>query len=117
VLRLIPPPAGINVPDLSAATPRRTARPDRQLPPPSELTLTAGKETPETGQWIKDLAAERRTFADCLADRQNVKIPSEDPGYGDLSQAFPSWSGPPRVAILPPPKPEMLTNHVVMPRR
>jgi len=73
----------------------------------AELTITAGEGTAEMGQWIKDLAAERRTFADRLADRQSVKMPSEDPDYGDLGQAFPAWSGPPRVAILQPPKPEM----------
>jgi hypothetical protein len=71
------------------------------------LTMTAGEETPEISQWIRDLAAGRRTFADRLADRQNVKIPSEDPDYDDLGQAFPAWSGPPREAILQPPKPEM----------
>ncbi len=73
----------------------------------AELTQTAGEETAEMGQWIKDLAAGRRMFADRLADRQNVKIPFEDPDYGDLGQAFPAWSGPPRAAILQPPKPEM----------
>ena len=34
----------------------------------------------------------RRTFADRLADRQSVTIPSEDADYGDLGQAFPSWA-------------------------
>ena len=29
----------------------------------AELTLTAGQDTPQAGQWIKDLAAGRRTFA------------------------------------------------------
>jgi hypothetical protein len=27
------------------------------------------------GQWIKDVAAARRTFADRLADRQSMQIP------------------------------------------
>ena len=61
----------------------------------AELTMTAGEQSIEMGQWIKDLAAGRRTFADRLADRQSVNIPSEDPDYGDLGQAFPAWSGPP----------------------
>ena len=43
----------------------------------AELTMTAGEKTAEMGQWIKDLAAGRRTFADRLADRQSVKIPSD----------------------------------------
>jgi hypothetical protein len=34
-----------------------------------ELTMTAGEETREAWQWIKDLAAAHRTFADRLADR------------------------------------------------
>ena len=46
------------------------------------------------GQWIKDLAAAHRTFADRLADRQSLTIPAEDPDYGDLGQAFPAWTGP-----------------------
>ena len=73
----------------------------------AKVTLTAGEKTPETGQWIKDLAAGCRTFADRLADRQSMKIPSEDPGYGDLGPPFHAWTGPPREAILQPPKPEI----------
>ena len=69
--------------------------------------MTAGEEFPEMGQWIKDLATGRRTFADRLADRQSMKIPSQDPDYGDLGRAFSAWSGPPRAPILQPPKPEM----------
>jgi hypothetical protein len=60
----------------------------------AELTLTAGEQSIERGQWIKDLAAGRQPFADRLADRQSVTIPSEDPDYGDLGQAFPA--GPAR---------------------
>src|SRR5262249_3592666 len=44
-----------------------------------ELTLTAGEDITEMGQWIKDLAAERGTFADRLAARQSLTVPSEDP--------------------------------------
>jgi hypothetical protein len=70
----------------------------------------------EMGQWIKDLVAGRRPFADRLADRQSVKIPSEDPDYGDLGQAFPAWSGSPREAILQPPKPEMTPSPQILQR-
>ena len=78
--------------------------------------MTAGEGSTEMGQWIKDLAAGRRTFADRLADRQSVKIPSEDPDYGDLGQAFPAWSGPPGGAILQPPKPEMTPSPRILQR-
>lgn len=58
-------------------------------------------------QWIEDLAAERNAFADRLAERQSMRIPSEDPEYDDLGRAFPDWHGPGRDAILQPPKPDI----------
>jgi hypothetical protein len=82
----------------------------------AELTMTAGEKNAEMGQWIKDLAAGRRTFADRLADRQSQTIPSEDPDYGDLAQAFPAWPGPPRDAILQPPQPEMTPSPRILQR-
>jgi conjugative relaxase-like TrwC/TraI family protein len=81
-----------------------------------ELTLTAGEEIKEMGQWIKDLAAERRTFAGRLAERQSMTIPSEDPDHGDLGQAFPAWPGPDKDAILQPPKPQIRPSARVLER-
>ncbi|MGN6175972.1 MAG: hypothetical protein ACTHPS_23940 [Streptosporangiaceae bacterium] len=81
-----------------------------------ELTLTAGEEITEMGQWFKDLAAERRTFADRLAERQSLTVPSEDPDYGDLGQALPAWPGPDKDAILQPPKPEIRPSAQVLER-
>ncbi len=78
--------------------------------------MTAGEETKETGQWIKDLAAEHHTFADKLAERQSMTIPSEDPDYGDLGQAFPPWNGRGKDAILQPPKPEIRPSARVLER-
>jgi hypothetical protein len=72
-----------------------------------ELTLTPGQPIPESGQWIKNLAAAHQAFADTLAERQSQTIPSQDPSYGDLGQAFPPWPGPAKDAILQPPKPEI----------
>ena len=57
-------------PNCAAATPASSTR--RCAPPEpraatrgqqDELTMTAGEEIPELGQWIKDLAAQRRAFA------------------------------------------------------
>jgi hypothetical protein len=79
-----------------------------------ELTLTAGEEITEMGQWVKNLAAERRAFADRLAERQSMTIPSEDPDYGDLGRAFPAWPGPDKDAILQPPKPEIRPSAKVL---
>ena len=51
-----------------------------------------------------------------LAERQSLMIPSEDPDYGDLGQAFPSWTGPGKDAILQPPKPEIRPSARVLER-
>ena len=68
------------------------------------------------GQWIKDLAAGHRTFAETLAERQSLTVPSEDPDYGDLGQAFPPWPGPATNAILQPPRPEIRPSPQVLQR-
>ena len=98
----------------------RRRHPDQYLPPlrsaepepatdsqRAELVLTMGEPPGAMSQWITDLAAARRAFAERLADRQSLTIPSEDPRYGDLGPAFPCWPGSSRDAILQPPKPEI----------
>ena len=102
---------GQHHPPLRSAEPQPATQAQRD-----ELTLTAGKQTPETGQWIKELAAAHQTFAGTLAERQSVTVPSEDPDYGDLGQAFPPWPGPARDAILQPPKPEITPSLQVLQR-
>jgi hypothetical protein len=81
-----------------------------------ELTLTTEEPSAPMGQWIKDLAAEHRAFADRLAERQSMTIPSEDPDYGDLGLAFPPWTGLHKDAILQPPKPEIRPSAQVLER-
>jgi hypothetical protein len=91
-------------------------------PPPAsaaqraELTLTTDQPPGEIGQWIEDLAAAHRTFAGTLAERQTLTLPSEDPDYADLGQAFPPWPGPAKDAILQPPKPEITPSPQVLQR-
>jgi hypothetical protein len=98
-------------------TPLRSAEPQPATQAErDELTLPAGQRIPETGQWIKDLAAAHRAFADTLAERQSLRVPSKDPGYGDLGQAFPPWPGPGRDVILQPPKPEIRPSRQVLER-
>jgi hypothetical protein len=43
-------------------------------------------------------------------------IPSEDPDYSDLAQAFPPWPGPRNDAILQPPKPEIRPARQILQR-
>ena len=82
----------------------------------TELSVTPGEPAGEMGQWITDLAAARRTFAERLANLQSLTIPSQDPDYGDLGQAFLPWPRPGRDAILQPPKPEIRPSPYVLER-
>jgi len=81
-----------------------------------ELIPTPDQPPGEIDQWITDLAAGHRTFADRLADRQSQMIPSEDPDYGDLSPAFPAWTSPGREPILQPPMPEIPPSPQILQR-
>ena len=98
-------------PPLRSAEPEPVTSDQRE-----ELTMAAEEETPDAWQWIKDLAAAHRTSADRLADRLSLTIPSQDPDYGDLGQAFPPWPGPGNDAILRPPKPEIRPSPHVLER-
>ena len=57
--------------------------------------------------WIRDLAAQRQAFREKLEELQGLMVPSEDPDWDDLGEAFPSWNPPGRDAILQPPKPQI----------
>ena len=80
-----------------------------------EVTLAAGQDIPQLGQWITDLAAQHRAFAKKLADRQSL-IPTEDPGYADHGSSSPSWTGAVRDAILQPPKPQIQPSPRILKR-
>ena len=56
-------------------------------------------------EWINDLTTQRQTFREKIQERQALTMPSEDPDWEDLGQAFPSSIDPERDAILQPPKP------------
>ena len=97
--------------------PLRSAEPEPATDNPASRSHPDPGEPPgEMGQRIKDLAAAHRAFAEQLADRQSLTIPAEDPGYGDLGQAFPPWPGQASDAILQPPKPEIRPSPYVLER-
>jgi hypothetical protein len=92
--------------------PLRSAEP--QPPTPAqrdELTFTIGEQIPRTGQWITDLAAQHRTFAENLIERHSQAVPAQDPG-----PAFPSWTGARQDAILQPPKPQIQPSARILER-
>jgi hypothetical protein len=114
---------------VAADTELRRRHPGQQFPPlrsaepepateqqRAELTLTAGEEIPQLGQWIAALAAQHRAFTGKLAERQTLMVPAEDPDYEDLGPAFPAWTGPDRDAILQPPKPQIQPSPRILER-
>jgi AAA domain/TrwC relaxase len=72
-----------------------------------ELQLAPDKRIGEMATWASGLAAQRQAFAEKLAERQALRVPSEDPEEHDLGPAFPASNPPERDAILQPPKPDI----------
>jgi hypothetical protein len=73
----------------------------------AEQILTPGKKITEMAAWVRTLSADRQSFREKLQELQGLKVPSEDPDWDDLGEAFPSWNPPGRDAILQPPKPQI----------
>jgi hypothetical protein len=97
--------------------PLRSAEPELATESqPAEPVAIPDDQRGEIGQLITGLVAAHRTFAERLADRQSLTVPSPDPGYGDLGHAFPPWPAPSRDAILQPPKPEIRPSTQVLER-
>ena len=72
-----------------------------------QAALAPDRKIGEMAAWIRDLAAQRQAFRQKIEERQGLMVPSEDPDWGDLGEAFPAWQAPGRDAILQPPKPQI----------
>jgi hypothetical protein len=72
-----------------------------------QLSLSPDQKIGEIAPWIRELAAQRQAFREKFEDRQGLMVPSEDPDWGDLGEAFPASRAPSRGAILQPPKPQI----------
>ena len=79
-----------------------------------QLTLAPDQQIGEIAAWIRDLAADRQTFREKIEERQGLMVPSEDPDWGDLGEAFPAWKAPGHDAILRPPKPQITPSGKVL---
>ena len=79
-----------------------------------QLTLTPDQKIGEMAAWIRDLAAQRQAFREKIEERQGLMVPSEDPDWGDLGEAFPAWQAPGRDAILQPPKPQITPSAKIL---
>ena len=79
-----------------------------------KLTLVADQKINQMATWIRDLAAQRQMFREKIQERQGLMVPSQDPEWGDLGEAFPAWQAPGRDAILQPPKPQITPSAKVL---
>jgi hypothetical protein len=82
---------------------------------PEQLHPALDEKTGEIAA-MRDLAAQRQAFRAKLEERLGLKVPSDDPDWGDLGEAFPAQGAPGRDAILQPPKPQIAPS-VAMPQR
>ena len=79
-----------------------------------QVTMTLGQKIGEMASLIRDLAAQCQAFREKIEEHQGLSVPSEDPDWGDLGEAFPAWQAPGRDAILQPPKPQITPSARVL---
>jgi len=100
--------------ELRRRHPDQSIEPLRSAEPPAisdtereQLQPSADGKIAEMTAWIRDLAAQRQAFREKMEEFQGLMVPSEDPDWDDLGEAFPSWTPPGRDAILQLPKPQI----------
>jgi hypothetical protein len=98
----------------------RRRHPDQKIDPlrsaePSPATDTGrdGKR-PETGTWMRDLAAQHQAFRETLNQHQHLMTPRDDPDWAASGATLPSWWAPHPDAILQPPKPEITPSPTIL---
>jgi hypothetical protein len=79
-----------------------------------EAALAPDQKIGKMVSWIRDLVAQRQVFREKMDERQGLKIPSEDPDWEELGEAFPSWDPSGRDAILRPPKPRITPSAKIL---
>ena len=100
---------GQQIEPLRSAEPAPVSTTERE-----QLNLTPDQEISEMAAWIRGLAAQRQAFREKIEERQGLNIPSEDPDWGDLGEAFPAWRSPGRDAVLQPPKPQIIPSAKIL---
>jgi hypothetical protein len=79
-----------------------------------QVALAPDQKISEMASWIRDLAPQRQAFREKIEERQGLMVPSEDPDWADLGEAFPAWQVPGGDAILQPPKPQITPSAKVL---
>ena len=87
----------------------RKRYPERKLAPlrSAEPKVPAEPIAPyEQPAWVDELPAKQAAFREEYERRQGLRVPDEDPEYGEQGEAYPIWREQ-KEAILQPPKPEI----------
>jgi len=109
---------------IAADSELRRRHPDQLLPPlrsaepqpPQDELSPVPADCAETAEWITRTAEQRTAFRARADERRGVKVPSENPDYEPEGEAWPSWPGHDREAILQPPKPDLRPSPRVIER-
>lgn len=96
--------------------PLRTAEPVVSDDQRKRLVLAPDAVTYQTPEWITQLAAEWRAVCERLDERKAFRVPSADPDYEPIGEAWPAWAERNRDAILQPPKPQMRPAPAILQR-
>jgi hypothetical protein len=86
----------------------------RSAEPAPASDADADQRISELAAWIRDLAAQHREFRARMDERRRLMVPSQDPDWADLGEAFPAWRALGRDAILQPPKPEITPSTTIL---
>ena len=77
--------------------------------------MAPDQQVGEIAAWIRDLPAQRQAFREKIEERQGLMVPSEDPDWDNLGEAFPTWrTRSPDGAILQPPKPQITPSAKIL---
>ena len=93
--------------------PLRSAEPSPASGTEREQLHPVSEELTETAARIRDLAAQHQALRAKIAERQELRLPSDDPGWGDIGETYGSgnsrWD-----AILQPPKLEITPSATIL---
>jgi hypothetical protein len=100
--------------ELRRRHPDQAIEPLRSAEPVPAMDTERGGKLPDTGAWIRDLAAQHHAFREKLNQRQHLMMSGDDLRWAALGRTLPSWWAPRPDAILQPPKPEITPSATIL---
>ena len=100
--------------ELRRRHPGQKIEPLRSAEPAPVTDAERDGKLPETGAWIRDLAAQHHAFREKLNEHQHLMLPGNDLDWAALGGTLPSRWPPRRDAILQPPKPAITPSAKIL---